>query len=73
MTINPGDRVIHWVNGREIQCVDTSETSVYYRYVEGDPPGEGHSMLLDRWRWLANRGAKPVGKRHIPGAKVRQR
>lgn len=77
--ISPGDRATHWVNGREVECVEVWESGVSgecvrYKYVLGDPPGDGHRMLADRWLWMVSKnGSAPSGKKHRPGVKVRQR
>jgi hypothetical protein len=81
--IEIGDRVLledsH--GNREVECTgidypfgNWSPGSVIYRYTSGDPPGDGHRMYEDRWRWLASKsGEAPAGKKARPGVKVRQR
>lgn len=78
-----GDRVLledsH--GNREVECTGTdfpwgedNPGVVIYRYTSGDPPGDGHRMYEDRWRWLASKsGMAPAGKKARPGVKVRQR
>lgn len=78
----PGDRVFleDWRGNREVECVGTESPFkdntyvVIYRYVSGDPPGDGHRMYGDRWRWLASKtGNSPAGKLARPGTKARRR
>lgn len=75
--IQVGDRAIHWVTGTEVECVehydDGCGAQVRYKYVDGDPPGLGHTMCADRWLWMSKGGTAPSGKKHRPGVKVRQR
>ena len=76
----PGDRVTLERHERVVECVavehpwgENRGVTVVYRYISGDPPGSGHRMFEDRWRWLASGLNRPAGKKARPGVKVRQR
>ena len=72
VTLERGERIAECV-GIEYPWGGGGGGTVVYKYVSGDPPGDGHRMFEDRWRWLASGLGRPAGKKARPGVKVRQR